>query len=266
MWSLKVALITGLVASAILVAPRLAKAEPASAAAASDEELVETTSGATYRGVLVERVPDDHLTLRLATGEIKRFAWSEIKTARTVQATAPRPPPAPAPLPPPAAPAARVRLVVDAAGGSLERRAGSTTIEVGSTSGTSEVWEMVCLAPCNEAVPIRGEFRVNARGMIPTDPFVLADARDVTVRGSMGSTWVRTGGKAILPLFGAAAVVGSLLFFASLGNSGSSYRLVGAGVGGVGLVGVLTGVLMWALSGSTARVEPQASAAATVHP
>ncbi len=35
-------------------------------------------SGASYRGELVERVPGDHLTLKLATGEVKTFKWAEL--------------------------------------------------------------------------------------------------------------------------------------------------------------------------------------------
>src|SRR5580704_5570203 len=39
---------------------------------------VATKDGATYRGELVEKVPGDHVTLKLASGEIKRFAWTDV--------------------------------------------------------------------------------------------------------------------------------------------------------------------------------------------
>jgi hypothetical protein len=42
-------------------------------------QTVRLPDGAIYQGELVELVPGDHLTLRLATGEIKRFSWAEIQ-------------------------------------------------------------------------------------------------------------------------------------------------------------------------------------------
>lgn len=77
---------------------------PASAAVT---EAVTLTDGSMYQGELVEKVPGDHLTLRLATGEIKRFDWPEIASISgdaihptwTGSEAAPPPPP-PAPQPP----------------------------------------------------------------------------------------------------------------------------------------------------------------------
>jgi hypothetical protein len=53
---------------------------PLGAAAADSPrtEWVVLKSGAVYQGELVEKVPGDHLTLKLATGEIKNFGWNEL--------------------------------------------------------------------------------------------------------------------------------------------------------------------------------------------
>ncbi len=47
-------------------------------AAAAVTEAVTLTNGSMYQGELVEKVPGDHLPLRLATGEVKRFDWAQI--------------------------------------------------------------------------------------------------------------------------------------------------------------------------------------------
>jgi hypothetical protein len=57
--------------------------------------LVTLKDGSTYQGALVEYAPNDHVTLHLATGETKRFAWTQIAM--------PNLPPVPmAPVSPPA--------------------------------------------------------------------------------------------------------------------------------------------------------------------
>src|SRR5580704_2020131 len=50
----------------------------ATALADTGVETVVTKDGAEYRGDLVESVPGDHLTLKLATGDVKRFAWADV--------------------------------------------------------------------------------------------------------------------------------------------------------------------------------------------
>jgi hypothetical protein len=54
-------------------------AEPAaSPAAESTERIVTLNDGAIYRGELLEYVPQSHVVLRLATGQVKRFEWRQI--------------------------------------------------------------------------------------------------------------------------------------------------------------------------------------------
>lgn len=75
----------GLVAAqvlAILFAARVASAQPVT-------EVIELVDGSTFQGELVEKVPGDHLTLKLATGETRRFDWSDVESARDETLAAP---------------------------------------------------------------------------------------------------------------------------------------------------------------------------------
>lgn len=76
-----------------------ARAEPVSGAAAL--ERITLLDGSVYQGELVEKVVGDHVTLKLATGAVKRFDWRSLRG----EAAAPEPL-APEAATPPAAPAA----------------------------------------------------------------------------------------------------------------------------------------------------------------
>jgi len=96
------------------------RANPDPPAATSMERVVTLTNGAMYRGELLEYVPQSHVLLRLAGGELKRFDWRQIKDASAIAA-----PTEPASAPtstkiaastPPAAPVPGPKLAADAAG------------------------------------------------------------------------------------------------------------------------------------------------------
>ena len=77
-----------LLAAVFLLAP--------AARARTLREVVTLVDGSTYQGELVEKVPGDHVTLQLATGEIKRFEWSQLASAIDESATGSAPESAPA--------------------------------------------------------------------------------------------------------------------------------------------------------------------------
>ena len=54
------------------------------AAHADDAETVRTKGGAEYRGEVIERVPGDHLTMRMP-GLIKRIEWADLATSPAPQ-------------------------------------------------------------------------------------------------------------------------------------------------------------------------------------
>src|ERR1700685_813173 len=69
-------------------------------AAADIDEWVRLKDGTVVQGALVELTPNDHITIHLATGEIRRSAWADIDSSGTGTSAASAPPPSM----PPAAP------------------------------------------------------------------------------------------------------------------------------------------------------------------
>ena len=57
--------------------------------AAGTERTVLTNTGVTYHGEVLEYEPGDHVTLRLARGDIKHFPWKDVASATAVQAGKP---------------------------------------------------------------------------------------------------------------------------------------------------------------------------------
>ena len=53
------------------------------AAMAWEPERVSLRNGGVVRGALVEKVPGDHITLKLATGEIRTIPWQDIAESET---------------------------------------------------------------------------------------------------------------------------------------------------------------------------------------
>src|SRR5688572_11205712 len=51
------------------------------------DTLIVLRDGSRFRGELVEEIPNDHLTIKLATGEVKRFAWADIASNRDLGST-----------------------------------------------------------------------------------------------------------------------------------------------------------------------------------
>jgi hypothetical protein len=79
-------LIAGVAVGLTFIArPMIASADdaPAHPVEQGGDEVVELTSGDRYRGALIDRVIGDHVTIRLATGDVKRFSWSEIRSVGT---------------------------------------------------------------------------------------------------------------------------------------------------------------------------------------
>ncbi|MBX3187520.1 MAG: hypothetical protein KF819_10920 [Labilithrix sp.] len=87
-------LIIGVALGLTLIArPTIAYAEDDAARPPEEggDEVVELSSGDRYRGALIERVVGDHVTIRLATGDIKRFSWSEVRSVGAAAASTPAP-------------------------------------------------------------------------------------------------------------------------------------------------------------------------------
>jgi hypothetical protein len=242
-----------------------------SIALADETEVVHTRNGSVYRGELVEKVVDDHVTIKLATGEIKRIEWADIDAS----------PPKPPPPPPqqqqrPTSPTVEVSFESDDSHATLQRYVGSGEVTVdyvtaygttlGSGDGEMAMYRDVCVASCTERIPAGGRFRVAGQGLIPTDSFVLHSNESNQITASMSSRGKRRAGQ-YLTLFGAApTLIGAGLLVAAPGSSSvaacngcvnlqASLFLWGGIVTGVGVTMLVVGIVLWATSGSTATLN-----------
>jgi hypothetical protein len=135
---------------------------------------VATRDGSTFRGELVERVPGDHVTIKLASGELKRFAWTDIVD---VVAKGPDGPAAKEKDKDDDAKPPQVHLVVDGERRMiLERRQNATegwTLTIPPSYGHSESWEVACVAPCATVIDAGSIYRVNGDGAALSRDFTL---------------------------------------------------------------------------------------------
>lgn len=167
-------------ALALLLALGAAHAQPA------PEQSVWLKNGGFLRGALVELVPNDHVTLQLVTGEIRRIPAADID--RMTSSSAPAAPPASSALataaPPassaPAAPAVPASASAAPAGPAkndsvVVRLVGPAAVELqGRPRLDRGSWGNLCKMPCDQAFPvIDREFRVAGEGVSPSRVFVI---------------------------------------------------------------------------------------------
>jgi hypothetical protein len=213
---------------------------------AAADVCVTTKDSAEYCGDLVEKVPGDHVTIKEATGEVKRFAWSDVTGETSHEAPA-----APAPAPgastkeetdkPP-----QVHIVVDGEPGVLlERRQNasegwSATIWPGYSY--VETWEVACVAPCKTVVDAASTYRVNGTGVATSRNFVLPPGRDpLRLHLVPRSAVLHATGIVLSFVGGLLALAGG----ASLASSPAiSDAAAAANVRGLGWVGLGAGALM----------------------
>jgi hypothetical protein len=232
--------------------------------------VVQTKAGATYRGELVERVPGDHITLKLATGEIKRFSWNEIEVPAPVPTSAV---PAKTPVAPAAsATTAPVTPAQATATGTvhikapealyLERYDGSSTAEVRLITVDVSHWQVVCQSPCDRPVA-PGQYRLTSTTARPSDPFYLGAAGthiDADLSNAAAYSW----GTNLMLFSVVPLLVGSstlLLDYSSssAATNGQDYhplRTVGIAGLSIGSVMLLTGTVLWLANWNDVQVTP----------
>jgi len=237
-----------IVLAALALAPTAA-AEEASRPV-SGEELVTLRSGASYRGALVEKVPGDHVVIRLATGEIKRIEWSEMQSSVAVEAPAAPPPARPAAPEPPRG----VRIVLEADGAhiALYRRAAEAS---NPFLPNPHIWAYECSDPCDVRVDPNAWYRVGGSDAMPSTEFRLpAGADPVTIKANVANVRAYWAGAVLFALGLIAVGTGATLLVLPKGNTDlTTPALV---TGGAGVMTTVVGfVLMMVNARSSVAVN-----------
>ncbi len=246
--SMKKGLIVSVVSVAIAASAVVFAADP--------DTVVTLKNGDVSRGVLVEKVTGDHVTIQLATGETRTYPWAEVESVKGAAA----PPPAPAPPAPKRETGALVHLESDDDDAAISKLVGrgEGAFSAGTTYGsiTLEVVDNVCFAPCGKRIP-GGRYRMTGERLIDSEDFDLPDSGEVTVHAHMAGRGRRVGW--MMGLFGGIPLLtGGLLMLilasnmdppksaSTLGYTEPDVRPTFYGIGGVmvglGVLGTALGI------------------------
>jgi hypothetical protein len=199
-------------AAAIALAPSLSRADDDQKTEPAQNVHITLNDGSEYSGELVEKVPQDHVTLKLADGKVKRFEWEDIRKPNK----APPQPTQAAPRPS----GARAELTADSDSAELQQRIGVTTVmtymatptgAIGSPQN-ADIWQTLCVAPCTAEVPTGMPIRVGGSGIVGSSWFILGPGQHAVV-AETGSSIKRGFGWAFT-VIGGLSLLGGLLIFA----------------------------------------------------
>jgi hypothetical protein len=238
----------------IVAALTLALAGTLASAKGDATSVVKLKNGTVQKGVLLERVPGDHVTLKLSTGENKRFDWNDVDSIEEPPegaSSASEAPAASASEPPPkasesTAPAPSVSAAPSSTSGLRVRMTGSPNAALERHEGTA--WTFACLAPCEKPLE-SGEYRVGGEGVNPSRTFMLREPSQLDVKtGSKGRAF---GGQLLL---GAGA--GLLLIGVFMTSQDSDLGIPLMAVGGGAAIG---GVTLWLTNRTSITLTPTAT-------
>jgi hypothetical protein len=159
-----------------------------------------------------------------------------------------------------------VELDADHAQATIERRAGSTSVEgIPFVDASLAHWEHACEAPCALALDPHFSYRVSGDGLVPTASFSLPHDRDrVRIDARMGSSTTRLfglvlGGSGLgaLALGTAAMIASPILESQDVGSRSFRSGLLAGGIGvaGAGLIAAGAGLYLFLSNGSVAHVD-----------
>jgi hypothetical protein len=158
---------------------------PSWALAQGAQETVTLRDGSAFRGELVEKIPGDHVTLKLATGEIKMFRWADIvDTPHAGVSTGG------------SGGNQSLEMSSDKAGTELYRIEGGASgfgyIGGRSMAMTFANFSRVCSAPCKTMIDPNATYFVAGDGITPSDKFVLGGRpRTIKLNVKAGSASAR---------------------------------------------------------------------------
>ena len=275
-------------ALSLLLATALALAPTRGAFAADDTSItVWTKDGGIYRGEIVERVPNDHVTIKLATGETKRIAWKDYDRDSTTALPTPAPTPTPvvpaAPSPPaagadPLAPGAAHVHLEGPEHARLERYLGSASLTTTYGSGRSSTYSSAsvtissteCYAPCDRSIG-EGRYFVAAEGKRDSLVFDLPSGKH-RIEAKLGNPYVFWGGVPVIIIGTGLLLVGAVFILqtpvdtfepnssAYHRDNGPRYRGIAISLGGA-LV-VAGGIAMMVKNTNSVRLDGKSVARA----
>lgn len=218
---------------------------------------VHLKNGDVASGATVEIARGDHVTLKLATGDLRTYAWTDIESV-TDDAVKP-PVPAPVVIAPPAAPAGvLVHLDADDPHALLATSSGFGEGSSSEVMVQIEEYKAFCMVPCDKSVP-PGVYRIVGKDLAPTDDFTIPEGAhsvrlDATMHGRSRRGWGRN-----LVLTGAAftgAGIMSLLLPMFLeSHDNMVYLAAGGGMLAAGVALLAGGIYLMATTSSTVDVQ-----------
>ncbi len=211
-------------------------------AIAHAEERVTLADGTVMQGELVEKVPGDHITLKLATGEIRTIRWSAL--APQMQT----PPPQVTIQQPqqPQGPLTHVTIDGDAPGISLMRVMGFGFVQYGSSTGSFASYQTVCVAPCQADIDGTAMYQIAGDGITPSATFSVPQGpTHLHVHGGslgarLGGVWLVVGGITLAVTGGIFA--GTFAAISTPGQDNTGWIVGGLITAGVGVIMTAFGI------------------------
>ncbi len=243
-------LVVATVLAALLAGTAPAAATPPDTPPAG-ERTARLRDGTLLRGEVVEEVPDDHVVIKLPTGEVRRIEWADL-VELTGGAAAPA-------LPRPVGPRITIHSNVPNVGlyGLMPELTTWQNRWGVLRSGYALGLERVCTAPCGKEVA-PGDYFIGGDGIRSSATFTLPPGGpvqlDVTARAWAGPAGAGAG---LTAVGGVAAAVGAVLLIvgakkdvAPLGNpwftneAGRSFTIAGGAVLGSGVAMLIPGIVL----------------------
>ena len=203
---------------------------PAWSATTGADDVVVLRDGGAIRGLLMEVIPNDHASVKLADGRTAIIPWVLIHHIE--QGSHPAKPAEPAVTP-------SVTSVPNTASSPIEHPTGSVTVHMNGSEKAllqterAGAWTTVCTSPCDRTLPLDASYRIDGSGVKTSAAFHLqGKAGDrVTLDVSTASSGAFSGGVTMAVLGGLTATVGFWgLYVVAIANSpGYSYSYTSDG-------------------------------------
>lgn len=243
--------LTGLLSAAVSPAqawaldPPAAPRDIAPRPIAGLERIVELRDGQAVPGRLMAEVPGQYVLLQLATGEVRRFEWSELVAVRTVD------------LPPTAAPVPDFdpRAVAVSVEGEPRVR-----LSVRTGERESPDWQPICNLPCERILFREYQYRVDGHGLSAGTFQLPSSGTAVRVQVRVGSQASRTAGAVMLAVGLPTTAAGIGVLFANFIGAilgGSDLWKVGTPLFIAGTPLVIGGAVLLARSSTNIKIIPQ---------